>query len=48
VPNGPGQRTPAVVPLPVRGIDIQRELALISKRERSLSPAAREFSRTLG
>jgi molybdate transport repressor ModE-like protein len=48
VPSGPGQRTPAVVPLAVRGIDIQRELALISKRERSLSPAAREFSRNLG
>ena len=48
VPSGPGQRAPAVVPLAVRGIDIQRELALISKQGRSLSPAAREFSRALG
>jgi molybdate transport repressor ModE-like protein len=48
VPNGPGRRTPAVIPLAVRGIDIQRELALINKHGRSLSPAAREFSRTLG
>lgn len=48
VPSGPGRRAPAVVPVAVRGIDIQRELALISKQGRSLSPAAREFSRTLG
>ena len=48
VPNGPGRRTPAVIPLAVRGIDIQRELALINKHGRSLSPAAREFSRMLG
>jgi DNA-binding transcriptional LysR family regulator len=44
-----GRRSqPAVVPLAVRGIDIQRELALISKRGRSLSPAAREFWSELG
>jgi len=42
------RRAPAVVPLAVRGIDIQRELALISKRGHSLSPAASAFSRTLG
>jgi LysR family cyn operon transcriptional activator len=38
----------AVVPVAVRGIDIQRELALINKHGRSLSPAASEFSRSLG
>lgn len=32
----------------VRGLSIQRELALISKRGRSLSPAALEFSKMLG
>ncbi len=48
VASGSGRRVPAVVSLPVRGIDIQRELALISKQGRSLSPAAREFSRALG
>jgi DNA-binding transcriptional LysR family regulator len=37
----------AVIPLPVRGLDIQRELALISKRGRSLSPAAQAFSESL-
>jgi DNA-binding transcriptional LysR family regulator len=47
VQSGPARRAPAVVPLAVRGIDIQRELALISKQGRSLSPAAREFSRLL-
>jgi DNA-binding transcriptional LysR family regulator len=48
VTSGPSRRSPAVIPLAVRGIDIQRELALISKQGRSLSPAAREFSRALG
>jgi molybdate transport repressor ModE-like protein len=49
VTGAPARRAlPAVVPLAVRGIDIQRELALLSKRNHSLSPAAREFSRTLG
>jgi molybdate transport repressor ModE-like protein len=47
VQSGTPRRSPAVVPIAVRGIDIQRELALISKQGRSLSPAAREFSRTL-
>jgi len=42
------QRSGAVVPLLVRGLEIQRELALISKRGRSLSPAARAFSDSLG
>jgi len=42
------RRAPAVVPLAVRGIDIQRELALISKRGHSLSPAASAFSGVLG
>jgi LysR family cyn operon transcriptional activator len=42
------RRAHAVVPVAVRGIDIQRELALISKQGRSLSPAATEFSRALG
>jgi DNA-binding transcriptional LysR family regulator len=41
------RRAHGVVPVAVRGIDIQRELALISKRGRSLSPAADEFSRSL-
>jgi len=41
------RRSPPVVPLRVRGLEIQRELALICKRGRSLSPAAREFSTTL-
>lgn len=48
VSSGPSRRTPAVVPVAVRGIDIQRELALISKQGRSLSPAARAFCATLG
>jgi DNA-binding transcriptional LysR family regulator len=48
VTSSGARRAPAVVPLAVRGIDIQRELALISKRGHSLSPAAREFSRALG
>jgi DNA-binding transcriptional LysR family regulator len=47
VTTNPVRRSPAVVPVAVRGIDIQRELALISKHGRSLSPAASEFSRTL-
>lgn len=42
------RRSPAVVPLAVRGLEILRELALISKRGRSLSPAAQAFSETLG
>jgi len=37
-----------VVPLEVRGLEIQRELALIRKRGRSLSPAAHAFSESLG
>jgi LysR family cyn operon transcriptional activator len=37
----------AVVPLAVRGLEIQRELALISKRGRSLSAAAQAFSESL-
>jgi len=37
----------SVVPVRVRGIDIQRELGLISKHGRSLSPAARQFSEML-
>jgi DNA-binding transcriptional LysR family regulator len=41
------RRSPAVVPLAVRGLEILRELALISKRGRSLSPAAQAFSETL-
>src|SRR6185295_7053399 len=41
------RRGRAVVPLAVRGLEIQRELALISKRGRSLSPAARAFSLSL-
>jgi len=32
----------------VRGLEIQRELALIRKRGRSLSPAAHAFSESLG
>jgi molybdate transport repressor ModE-like protein len=48
VTSSGARRAPAVVPLAVRGIDIQRELALISKRGHSLSPAASAFSRTLG
>jgi molybdate transport repressor ModE-like protein len=47
VVSKPSRRSPAVVPLAVRGLDIQRELALISKRGRSLSPAARAFSEQL-
>ncbi|MEY4546690.1 MAG: hypothetical protein RL685_2885 [Pseudomonadota bacterium] len=43
----PSRRGRAVVPLAVRGLDIQRELALINKRGRSLSPAARAFSEQL-
>jgi DNA-binding transcriptional LysR family regulator len=41
------RRGPAVVPLSVRGLEIVRELALISKRGRSLSPAAQAFSEAL-
>jgi DNA-binding transcriptional LysR family regulator len=37
----------SVVPVRVRGIDIQRELGLISKHGRSLSPAAQQFSEML-
>jgi hypothetical protein len=48
VTSNAARRAPAVVPLAVRGIDIQRELALISKSGHSLSPAASAFSRTLG
>ncbi len=48
VPASKARRSRSVVPVPVRGIDIQRELALISKQGRSLSPAAREFSGMLG
>jgi molybdate transport repressor ModE-like protein len=48
ISTSPARRAHAVVPLAVRGIDIQRELALISKHGRSLSTAADEFSRTLG
>ena len=48
VTSGSARRAPAVVPVAVRGLDIQRELALISKRGHSLSPAASAFSRTLG
>jgi molybdate transport repressor ModE-like protein len=47
VVSEPSRRSRAVVPLAVRGLDIQRELALISKRGRSLSPAARAFSEQL-
>ena len=43
----PSRRGRAVVPVAVRGLEIQRDLALISKRGRSLSPAARAFSRSL-
>lgn len=38
----------SVVALRVRGLHIQRELAVINKRGRSLSPAARAFSTVLG
>jgi DNA-binding transcriptional LysR family regulator len=48
IANSSARRAHAVVPVAVRGIDIQRELALISKHGRSLSPAADEFSRSLG
>lgn len=48
VAPAPARRAPAVVPLAVRGIDIQRELALISRHGHSLSPAADGFARTLG
>ena len=41
------RRGRAIVPLTVRGLDIQRELALISKRGRALSPAAGAFARSL-
>ncbi len=47
VVSGPSRRGRSVVPLVVRGLEIQRELALISKRGRSLSPAARAFSEQL-
>jgi molybdate transport repressor ModE-like protein len=42
------RRSRSVVPVRVRGLEIQRELALISKLGRSLSPAARQFSSMLG
>ena len=45
-PSAPRARN--VVPLVVRGLEIQRELALIRKRGRSLSPAAHAFSESLG
>jgi LysR family cyn operon transcriptional activator len=48
IAGDPARRAHAVVPVAVRGIDIQRELALINKHGRSLSPAADEFSRSLG
>jgi molybdate transport repressor ModE-like protein len=48
VESEPSRRGRAVVPLAVRGLEIQRELALISKHGRSLSPAARAFSEGLG
>ncbi|HEU4584090.1 MAG TPA: LysR family transcriptional regulator [Polyangiaceae bacterium] len=47
VVSEPSRRGRAVVPVAVRGLEIQRDLALISKRGRSLSPAARAFSRSL-
>jgi LysR family cyn operon transcriptional activator len=47
VQPGIGQPRRAVVPLHVRGLDIRRQLALISKQGRSMSPAAKEFSRGL-
>lgn len=46
VTSGNARRT--VVPIRVRGLSIQRDLALINKQGRSLSPAAREFARRLG
>lgn len=42
------QSARSVALIRVRGLSIQRELALISKRGRSLSPAALEFSAMLG
>jgi DNA-binding transcriptional LysR family regulator len=42
------EETRSVAVVRVRGLNIQRELALISKRGRSLSPAAQEFSAMLG
>src|SRR5690606_13067242 len=39
VAPAPARRAHAIVPLAVRGIDIQRELALISRHGHSLSPA---------
>jgi DNA-binding transcriptional LysR family regulator len=42
------RRSRSVLPVRVRGLNIQRELAVICKQGRSLSPAAAEFSRTLG
>jgi DNA-binding transcriptional LysR family regulator len=42
------QSSRAVALVRVRGLSIQRELALISKRGRTLSPAAQEFSSMLG
>lgn len=47
VVSEPSRRDRAVVPVAVRGLEIQRDLALISKRGRSLSPAARAFSQSL-
>lgn len=46
VPSRNARRS--VLPIRVRGLAIQRELALLSKRGRSLSPAAGEFARRLG
>src|SRR3954470_19680347 len=47
VVSEPSRSGRAVVPVAVRGLEIQRDLALISKRGRSLSPAARAFSQSL-
>jgi len=47
VQPGVGQPRRSVVPLQVRGLDIRRQLALITKQGRSMSPAAKEFSRVL-
>jgi molybdate transport repressor ModE-like protein len=41
------RRGRSVVPLAVRGLEIRRELLLVSKRGRALSPAARAFSEML-
>ncbi|HEY6724900.1 MAG TPA: LysR family transcriptional regulator [Polyangiaceae bacterium] len=47
VQPGVGQPRRGVVPVHVRGLEIRRQLALISKQGRSLSPAAKEFTRVL-